>query len=212
MNARNSKAAPGGIGILGGSFDPIHRGHLAIAADVAEAYALAQILFVPAHRSPLRGAPIVATKERLRMCELATADNPRFEVSGLELERPPPSYTRDTIAEVRIRYPNRELTIIVGADLAEELEEWRAIQELLTEVRMVVVERPGAAPRDLVALATRLGVDAGRLQKRMRAGPQIASTDIRARIAAGRPYADLVHPAVCRHIEDLNLYRTGDER
>ena len=135
MNARNSKAAPGGIGILGGSFDPIHRGHLAIAADVAEAYALAQILFVPAHRSPLRGAPIVATKERLRMCELATADNPRFEVSGLELERPPPSYTRDTIAEVRIRYPNRELTIIVGADLAEELG--RCGREALTPVDTV---------------------------------------------------------------------------
>ncbi|MDP6348615.1 MAG: nicotinate (nicotinamide) nucleotide adenylyltransferase [Chloroflexota bacterium] len=147
MNARTRDAAAGGIGILGGSFDPIHRGHLAIAADVAEAYALARVLFVPARRSPLRGAPAVAAEERLRMCELATAYNPRFEVSGLELERPPPSYTRDTIAEVRNRYPERELTIIVGADLAEELEEWRAIEELLNEVRMVVVERPGAGPR-----------------------------------------------------------------
>ncbi len=210
MNARTSEAGPDGIGILGGSFDPIHRGHLAIAADVAEAYSLARILFVPAHRSPLRGAPAVAAGERLRMCELATADNPRFEVSGLELERPPPSYTRDTIAEIRSRYPDRELTIIVGADLAEELEEWRAIEELLAEVRMVVVERPGAAPRDLAALAARLGVDAGRLQKRQRAGPEISSTDIRARIAAGRPYADLVHPAVRRHIEALNLYRTAE--
>ncbi len=207
MNARTRDAAAGGIGILGGSFDPIHRGHLAIASDVAEAYALARVLFVPARRSPLRGAPAVAAEERLRMCELATAYNPRFEVSGLELERPPPSYTRDTIAEVRNRYPERELTIIVGADLAEELEEWRAIEELLNEVRMVVVERPGAAPRDLAALAARLGVDAGQLQKRRRAGPEISSTDIRARIAAGRPYADLVHPAVGRHIEALNLYR-----
>jgi nicotinate-nucleotide adenylyltransferase len=210
MNARTSEATPGGIGILGGSFDPIHRGHLAIAADVAEAYGLARILFVPAHRSPLRGAPTVAAAERLRMCELAAADNPRFEVSGLELERPPPSYTRDTITEVQGRYPDRELTIIVGADLAEELEEWRAIEELLAAVRMVVVERPGAVPRDLAALAARLGVDAGRLQERQRAGPEISSTDIRARIAAGRPYADLVHPAVAGYIEDLNLYRTPE--
>ena len=195
------------MGILGGSFDPIHLGHLAIATDVAEANSLGKVLFIPANRSPLRRPAAVTASERLRMCELATADNPRLAASGLELERPPPSYTLDTIAEVRRRYPDWELTIIVGADLAEELEEWRAIEELLAEVRMVVVERPGTTPRDLGDLAASLGADPSRLLRHRTAGPEISSTDIRARIAAGRPYRQFVHPAVWAHIEDLNLYR-----
>ncbi len=195
-----------GIGILGGSFDPIHLGHLAIAADVAEAFRLERVLFVPANRSPLRGPPTVAPAERLRMCELATADNPGFEVSGVELNRPPPSYTMDTIAEVREQYPGQELTIIVGADLAEELGDWRAIKELLASVRMVVVERPGAVERDLEALATGLGVEADRLRRHRTAGLEISSTDIRARIAAGRPYRYYLHPAVWSHIDKFELY------
>ncbi len=198
-----------GIGILGGSFDPIHLGHLAIAADVADAFGLDRVLFVPANRSPLRGPPAVPPADRLRMCELATADNPRFEVSGVELNRPPPSYTMDTIAEVREHFPDRQLTIIVGADLAEELEDWRAIEELLATVRMIVVERPGAVERDLEALAASLGVAADQLQRHRTAGLEISSTDIRARIAAGRPYRYYLHPAVWSHIEKFALYASN---
>lgn len=200
-----------GIGVLGGSFDPIHLGHLAIAADVADAFALDKVLFVPANRSPLRGPPTVASSERLQMCELATADNPKFEVSGVELNRPPPSYTMDTIAEVREQYPGQELTIIVGADLAEELEDWRAIEELLATVRMIVVERPGAAERDLEALAASLGVEANRLRRHRTAGLEISSTDIRARIASGRPYRYYLHPAVWSHIEKFELYANRED-
>lgn len=200
-----------GIGILGGSFDPIHLGHLAIAADVADAFALDRVLFVPANRSPLRAPHAVPPAERLRMCELATADNPLFEVSGVELNRPPPSYTLDTIAEVRAHYPGQELTIIVGADLAEELEDWRAIEELLATVRMVVVERPGAVERDLHALAESLGVGADQLQRHRTAGLEISSTDIRSRIAAGRPYRYYLHPAVWSHIEKFELYASREK-
>ncbi len=200
-----------GIGILGGSFDPIHLGHLAIAADVADAFALDRVLFVPANRSPLRGPPAVPPAERLRMCELATADNPLFEVSGVELNRPPPSYTLDTIAEVREHQPGQELTIIVGADLAEELEDWREIEELLATVRMVVVERPGAVERDLHALAESLGVGADQLQRHRTAGLEISSTDIRSRIAAARPYRYYLHPAVWSRIEKFELY-AGSEK
>ena len=148
----------------------------------------------------------MAPAERLRMCELATADNPRFDVLGVELNRPPPSYTMDTIAEVRELYPGRELTIIVGADLAAELEEWRAIEELLTAVRMIVVERPGAVEKDLIALAASLGVGSDRLRRHRTAGLDISSTDIRARIAAGRPYRYYLHRAVWSHIEEFALY------
>ena len=195
-----------GIGVLGGSFDPIHLGHLAIAADVMEAFSLERVLFVPAHRSPLRGAPKVTPYERLHMCELATADNPQFGVSGIELQKPPPSYTMDTIIEVQRNYPDQDLTIIVGADLAEELEDWRGIEELLSRVRMIVVERPGTIERDLKTLALKLGVASNRLQRHRTAGLEISSTDIRARIASNRSYRYYLHPAVWSYIKKFGLY------
>lgn len=195
-----------GIGVLGGSFDPIHLGHLAIAADVMAAFSLEKVLFVPAHRSPLREAPKVTPNERLHMCELATADNPCFGVSGIELQKPPPSYTMDTITEIQQNYPNQALTIIVGADLTQELEDWRAIKELLSKVRMIVVERPGTIEHDLKTLALKLGVESNRLQRHRTAGLEISSTDIRARIASNRPYRYYLHPAVWSHINKFGLY------
>ena len=112
----------------------------------------------------------------------------------------------DTITEIQQNYPNQALTIIVGADLTQELEDWRAIKELLSKVRMIVVERPGTIEHDLKTLALKLGVESNRLQRHRTAGLEISSTDIRARIASNRPYRYYLHPAVWSHINKFGLY------
>lgn len=172
------------IGLLGGSFDPIHYGHLAIAEEARVALGLEQVLFIPAAQQPFKQGQHTATAEaRLAMVQLACADNPAFAVSAIEIERAGPSYTAVTLAALRERY-DAELYLILGADSLADLPRWYQAQRVVELARIIAVGRPGAAVQAEQISQTLPGL-AGRLT--WLAGPQlsISSTLLRERAAAG---------------------------
>ncbi len=203
---------PGSIGILGGTFDPIHVGHLAIAEEAHEALGLARILFVPASVPPFRPVDSVAPAEdRAAMVGLAIAGNPAFELSRVELGRPGPSYTSDTVealAEAE-RAVGREpdLTFILSVETLRELPTWHAPERLLDACRVAVVPREGYPPPDGAWLEARFPGRADRFVALPGPHLEVSSTDIRARIAAGRSVRYLVPPAVAAYIADHGLYQ-----
>lgn len=191
-------------GILGGTFDPIHYGHLAIAEEARVALRLDRVLFVPAARQPLKVAGHVATAaQRLEMARLACAPNEAFEVLAVEVDRPGPSYTVDTLAELS---GAGELHFILGADALPDLPRWRAVERIVELARIVAVGRPGFLP-DLAALAR----DLPQLRERLiiLEGPrlEISSTELRRRIAEGRPIRYQTPDAVVAYIAANGLYR-----
>ncbi|WP_129627359.1 nicotinate-nucleotide adenylyltransferase [Candidatus Oscillochloris fontis] len=195
------------IGVYGGTFDPVHIGHLAIAEEVRYALRLDQVIFVPAARQPLKGvAPGASPTQRLEMVRLACAANPAFAVSDLELRRPPPSYTRDTLVGLRNHLPPfSHLTLIMGADAARDLPRWHRVHEILRLAQLAVVARPDH-PCDLADLESRLpGV---RLRTTLIDGPRltVSSTDLRLRLASGRPTRYQIPDAVLAYIAHHGLY------
>ncbi len=201
-------AEPVRVGVYGGTFDPIHIAHLAIAEEARWALALQQVRFVPAALQPLKGVPPGATPaQRLAMIRLACADNPAFVPDDLELRRPPPSYTVETLEHLRARFgPGVELWFIVGADAARDLPRWRRVADLLTLARLAIVERPG---HTFDPIAFERAVPAGAGRYRLLDGPrlELSSTEIRRRVATGRPVRYLVPEAVRQYIADQGLYR-----
>ena len=186
------------IGILGGTFDPIHYGHLRLAETVREAYALDRILFVPNYVSPFKtNAELSAPQARLAMAELATASNPAFCVSRIESDRPGPSYTIDTVRAIRETYPTLQaLYFIVGADAARDLKLWREAEKLLRLCRFVAVTRPGTASDGLPEGVECLPAP----------GLEISGSDIRRRIREGRSIKYLVPESVEDYILSQKLY------
>ncbi len=182
------------IGVFGGSFDPVHHGHLAIALAALESLPLDRVLFVPARRSPLKDhAPAASAADRLAMLERATADEPRFAVSRVELDRPEPSYTVDTLEGLA---SDGRLFLILGADAADELGRWRRPERIRDLATIVVARRPGtsaALPDGAVTLDTPL--------------MDISARDLRERAARGSSLRYLVPDAVWRYIEERGLYR-----
>jgi nicotinate-nucleotide adenylyltransferase len=181
------------VGVFGGSFDPVHVGHLAIANAALEELALDRVLFVPARRSPLKEeGPVAPAEDRLAMLEAATKDEPRFGLSTVELEREGPSYTVDTLASLR---GQGELYLILGGDAYADLERWRDPERVRSLATIVVAARPGApnAPRGVRVLDTPL--------------MDISSRVLRARAARGRSLRYLVPEAALRYIEEHRLYR-----
>ena len=195
------------VGILGGTFDPIHIGHLIIAQEAWLQLGLEQVLFIPAHTQPLKqGEKHTRASARLEMVRLATADNPRFEVSTIELERGGTSYTADTLAELHRREPDTAWHFIIGVDALNQIRHWRAPESLITLTRLGVAARPGY-DLDLAALDAELPglskvVD-------MVNAPQIdiASHDLRARVAAGQPITYWIPAAVEEFIRREGLYQ-----
>ncbi len=195
------------IGIYGGTFDPVHIGHLAIAEEVRWALHLDQVIFVPAAHQPLKGsAPLADALHRLEMLRLACASNPTFAVSDLELHRPPPSYTRDTLVSLRHHLPPAsDLTLIIGSDAARHLPHWYRIHEILRLAHLAIVARPDH-PCDLAELEARLpGVSR---RTTLVEGPRLAvsSTDLRVRLTTGRPTRYQLPDAVLGYITHHGLY------
>lgn len=181
-------------GILGGSFDPIHHGHLILARAAREELGLDRILFLPANQSPHKTDTKPATaQDRLAMVQLAIEGEPGFGASDLELHRPPPSYTVETLHELRSRYPDDEFTLLIGADHAAKFETWHKPEEIRRLARVVVLDRAGHAVPPDWPVVRRL-VD-------------ISSTGIRARVAAGRSIRYLTPDSVCDYIASEGLYR-----
>jgi nicotinate-nucleotide adenylyltransferase len=186
------------LGLLGGSFDPIHFGHLRAAENAREALALDQVAFVPASVPPHRRAPLTPARDRFAMVALATAGNPGFVACDLELERAGPSYTVDTLRALRALRPQDEVVLIVGADAFAEMASWREPEALFALCAVAVVERPGAS----------LGPATGRPGLCVEgAGLPISATDIRKRVAERRSIRYLVPDGVCDYIAKRGLYR-----
>lgn len=186
------------VGIFGGTFDPVHVGHLAIANAALESIPLDRVLFVPARRAPLKEhGPVAGEADRLAMLQLAVAGEPRFSVSRIELDREGPSYTVDTLERLA---GADELFLILGGDALAALPRWKDPDRIATLATLVVAERPGAPERAGNARnASILAFDAPRLD--------ISSRELRARAARGRSLRYLVPDPVWRHIEGRGLYR-----
>jgi nicotinate-nucleotide adenylyltransferase len=193
------------LGLLGGTFDPPHYGHLIAAQEVAWRLELDRVLFLPARQNPLkRGETSSAAEDRCEMVSLAIGDAPSFELSRLDLERPPPSYSADLLRA--LASPDRELFFVVGADIVAELPRWREPEEILRLARLVVVNRPGAADPDLDSFLESFPAASGRVDCVRIPGVDVSSTEIRQRVRTGAPIRYLTPPAVERYIVEQGLY------
>ena len=199
------------VGIFGGTFDPLHNGHLRIAAAVLKQHRLDRIIFVPARVQPHKTAPPRAPgRHSLAMIRLSIRDNPHFSVSDCELRRPGVSFTIDTIRQLRRRFRgNADLYFIVGSDTVPELPRWRNVKELTRLCTIIIAARPDWPIEALDALAGRLPPNhlarIRELAVRTTANP-ISSTDIRERLAQGRPIRRLVPLPVADYIARHKLY------
>jgi nicotinate-nucleotide adenylyltransferase len=202
------------IGVLGGTFDPVHLGHLAAAEAVREELGLGRVLFVPAGRPPHKDpARITPAEHRYRMTVLATAGNPGFRVTRMEIDRPGPSYTVDTLRQLAAQLPaGTELIFITGVDAFVDVRTWREPDELFRLSRFAVVRRPGF---DGGRLEEALGALAPWQRDRVHCvdatGLEISSRDLRSRVRAGRSIRYLVPDAVLAYIAHYGLYRGGGE-
>ncbi len=196
----------GSLGILGGTFDPVHLGHLAIAEEVREALGLERVLFMPAARPPHKpDRPVTPAADRLAMVELAVADNPWFEVSRLEVDRGgsrTPSTRSEELGADGIVDP----WLILSSEALAGLPTWRNPDRIVELCRLAVVPRAGHDDLDVAWLRERLAVDERRV--RFVAGPllPISGSVVRRRVAAGRSVRYLVPDPVARHIADHLLY------
>ena len=163
------------IAIYGGTFDPVHHAHLILAREAIERFGLRQVIFVPAAVSPLRkAAPIASGEIRLAMLQAAIMDQPGFAVDDCELRRPSPSYTIDTVEEIRKRERDAEIYLIVGDDHVRDLPRWHRFPELEKAVRFVVLNRTGAgAKHDYLALHRKIDISATEIRKRVASGQSI---------------------------------------
>lgn len=206
--------ALGAFGILGGTFDPIHDGHLALAHEALTQLDLAQVLFVPNADPPHKQArPVTPARQREAMVVLAIEPEPAFVLSRIELDRPGPSYAVDTVAELaqRSRTEGRpEPWFVMSAEALDGFASWRQPERILGLCRLAVAPRPGAEPLDHAWVARHHPGFEDRFA--FLPGPEldIASTDIRDRVAAGEPIAHLAPAAVVRYIEREGLYRGGE--
>ena len=215
------------IGILGGTFDPIHYGHLRFAADVRAALDLALVRMIPAGEPPHRAAPFASPEHRLAMTELGCAEFPGLVADGREIRRPGPSYTVVTLQDLHGEDPTRPLALLLGEDALKGLSSWHRWEQLFTLAHLIVVERPGAQldaqtlpPPLRMQWERRLTTDASRLSRllagailRVPVAPQpISATAIRAALArgtAGRAeVASLLPAAVLAYIDRNQLYRS----
>lgn len=202
MNARAGADPRPRVGVLGGTFDPPHLGHLLLAEAARDRLALDRVLFVPARMPPhKRSQPVTAAATRLALLRAALAGT-GFRVSTLELDRPGPSFTVDTLAHFGSRWPRARLWLLLGADSLADLPTWREPERILSLAALAVAARPGAArPPRLAAAQARRIVHLGNPPV------DIASTDLRRRVARGRSIRFLVPAAVERRVRALGLYR-----
>jgi nicotinate-nucleotide adenylyltransferase len=200
------------VGLLGGTFNPPHLGHLVVACEARDELGLDEVWLVPAAVPPHKAVdddPGVET--RARLCELAVAGERGLAVSRVELEREGPSWTVDTLRTLHDDHPELDLTFIVGGDNALGLPTWREPEEVLRLARLAVAEREGAVRADI---ADRLAPLGGADRVAFFAMPRIdiSSSDVRARVAAGRSVRHLVAPPVADAIAEAGLYRDASAR
>jgi nicotinate-nucleotide adenylyltransferase len=190
------------LGIMGGTFDPIHNGHLVAASEVAHLFALDEVVFVPTGQPWMKeGRKTSAAEDRYLMTVIATASNPAFSVSRVDIERPGKTYTIDTLREMReIHGPGVELFFITGADALGEILSWRDADELFTLAHFIGCTRPGHNLTDP-------GLPGGGVSLVEVPALAISSTECRERVHAGEPVWYLVPDGIVQYINKRGLYR-----
>jgi nicotinate-nucleotide adenylyltransferase len=181
------------IAIYGGTFDPVHHGHLILAREALETFGFENVTFVAAAVSPLKESPVASAKMRLLMLRAAIEGEPRFVVDDCELRRPAPSYAIDTIEEIRAREGDAEIYYLLGEDNVPTLRKWHRFDELKKAVRFVVLDRTGREPNHPYPTVRRR-ID-------------ISATEIRKRVASGQPIRYFVPQAVEEIIRHEKLYQ-----
>ncbi|WP_372451318.1 nicotinate-nucleotide adenylyltransferase [Mycolicibacter acidiphilus] len=196
------------LGVMGGTFDPVHNGHLVAASEVADLFGLDEVIFVPTGQPWLKDRQVSAAEERYLMTVIATAANPRFSVSRVDIDRGGPTYTKDTLRDLTALNPDAELFFITGADALGSILSWQNWAEMFELARFVGVSRPGYE-LDGEHLAEVLdALPDGALTLVEVPALAISSTDCRRRAADSRPIWYLVPDGVVQYVSKRNLYRT----
>ncbi len=200
---------PRRIGVLGGTFDPVHNGHLHIARELRQALGLDAIVWVPAGRPPHKAGQIVSSdQDRLAMLELALSGSPTDDISAIDIERAGPSYTADLLEILNQQFAPVTLVFLMGEDSLRDLPNWRDPARILRLAELAVAGRPGIEA-DLESLAATIPGFDGRVHIIPTVEVPYSSSDIRERVRAGQPITGLVPEDVERYIADHGLYR-GD--
>jgi nicotinate-nucleotide adenylyltransferase len=202
-----SSAEGAAIGVLGSAFNPPHLGHLALAQEALWQLGLAEVILVPTGQAPHKRIADDPGKEaRMEMTRLAAADDERFSVSALEVEREGPSYTYETLQLLVEERPDTELVFVMGADAAVGLESWRHPERVVELARLAVAQRPGVAAADVAEVIRNLGAEGRATMLEM---PQfgVSSSAVRQRAKDGKPLRYLVPRGVAAYIEEKGLYQ-----
>ena len=196
------------VGLMGGSFDPIHVGHIAIANEARDALQLARVLFLPSGKPPHKAHLGAAPLQRLEMTRLAVQDLPWAQASDVEVCREGTIYTVDTLQILSAQHPEAEFYYIIGADTLLDLPNWRNTQKVCTLCRFICLHRPGVADEAVSQAMRDLRAQYGAQVYLVPAsGPDVSSTEIRRRVSAGRSTEGLLPQAVRAYIDRENLYR-----
>jgi nicotinate-nucleotide adenylyltransferase len=194
------------VAVFGGTFDPFHAGHLAVAEQARDGILAGEAWIVPAGTPPLRGPADAGAGDRLAMCRLGIGGRPGLRVLDLEVLRPGPAFTLETVRDLGAAHPGIELWVVLGADAARQIGGWHGAAELLAEGNFVLVNRSGEGPiRHDEAI--RLGFHPERTRVLGIESPDVSATEIRRRVRAGEPLDGLVAPAVADLIAARGLYR-----
>ena len=192
------------LGVMGGTFDPIHHGHLVAASEVAARFDLDEVVFVPTGQPSFKvDQDVTPAEHRYLMTVIATASNPRFTVSRVDIDRSGLTYTVDTLRDLQVTRPGMDLFFISGADAIEQILTWRDSAELFTMAHFVAVTRPGHP----LSVA---GLPPDRVTLQEVPALAISSTDIRVRVRTGEPIWYLVPDGVVQYIAKHGLYRGRD--
>jgi nicotinate-nucleotide adenylyltransferase len=189
------------VGVMGGTFDPIHNGHLVAASEVQQQFDLDEVIFVPTGQ-PWMKRTVTAGEHRYLMAVIATAANPRFTVSRVDIERSGPTYTIDTLHDIRRARPDSDLFFITGADAVAQILEWKDVEEVWSFAHFVAVSRPGHS-------LTISGLPEQGVSSLEVPALAISSTDCRNRVSRGYPVWYLVPDGVVQYIAKHHLYRSA---
>ncbi|MCH7737620.1 MAG: nicotinate (nicotinamide) nucleotide adenylyltransferase [Chloroflexi bacterium] len=201
------------VGILGGTFDPVHLGHLSIADAAMNQAALDRVLFIPAGQPRLKQAePLASVDHRLEMVRLAIEDRPKFQVCDIEAQRPGPTYSVDTLVELSAKLgPTADLFFILGIDVLGHLDRWKDPERVLGLCRLLVLDRPGEEDFDWPGFYSRVPEAEGKVQVITAPLVDVSGTELRRRASTGEPLTGQVPDAVGGYIREQGFYLTERE-